>query len=193
MISCLRLLKTVVRWRSALMIFCLSFAVTGTVQAADKNSILCENAKPGHVEELPQIIQDWVIVLCTESGQALAPMVKDKFVAWIIHESQAPFLLQAYPFGKSLPDGVNAEDIRFTRFAAREMQGEPKFKTLKMWEKGFGQPQSDDITQVFQLDAQSSFRGIIFNLFLYIESGKPQWLIVCLNQCQRSVSIDIVY
>ncbi|MEH6478319.1 MAG: hypothetical protein V7727_21690, partial [Sneathiella sp.] len=155
MISHLLLRKAVARWHLILMLICLSFAVTGTVQGSYKPGRLCENAKPGHVEELPQIIHDWVVILCTDSGQALAPMVKDKIVIWKNYNSQAPFLLQAYPFGKILPDGINKEDIRFTRFAASEMQENQKFKTLKMWEKGFGQPPTDDITQVIQLDAQS--------------------------------------
>lgn len=185
--------KAISRWLLILVGCCLTLYMTNVVQASEKQDILCENAKPGYVEDLPEKVRDWVVILCTESGQALGPEVKDGFVIWTTYEQQAAFLLQAYPFGKKLPDGVVPEDIRFTRFAVREMTGESKFKTLKMWELGFGRPPSESITEIYQLSTQSSFRGIFYHLFFYLENGKPEWLIVCLENCQRSVQVDIRY
>ncbi len=174
-----------------LLVFLIAFPHISDATSGD--SILCENSNPGSVEELPPLTQDWVVILCTPSGQALAPMVKDKPVFWFTHENKIPFLLQAYPLGKTLPVGVNAEHIRFTHFAAREIQGEQKYKTLKMWELGFDSPPPEGINRIYQLDARSSYRGIIFNLFFYLRNDKPEWLIVCLSRCQRSVSINITY
>ncbi|MCR9212400.1 MAG: hypothetical protein NXI13_01675 [Proteobacteria bacterium] len=184
--------KAIHRWLF-IMAAGLSFSIIIAVQASEKQDILCENTKQGYVEELPKKVQDWVLIICTEVGQALSPGVGDGIAFWITHEKQAVFLLQAFPFGKKLPDGVVAEDIRFTRFAVREMTGESKFKTLKMWELGFGRPPSEEITEIYQLSTQSSFQGIFYHLFFYLENGKPEWLIVCLENCQRSVQVDILY
>lgn len=193
MFFCFPKKKAILRWLLTLAAPCLAFSPTNAAQASEKQDILCENAKPGYVEELPEKVRDWVVILCTESGQALGPEVKDGFVLWTTYEKQVAFLLQAYPFGKILPDGVVPEDIRFTRFAVREMTGESKFKTLKMWELGFDRPPSENITEIYQLSTQSSFQGIFFHLFFYLENGKPEWLIVCLENCQRSVQVDIRY
>jgi len=161
------------------------------------DDMLCEKAPPGSVERLPEPFSQWAIVLCTPSGQALGPLIdKDgadgKLTFWLARPGERPFLLQAWPASRPVPQKLTAYDLRFAKFSGGERTGEALEKTLKMWDIGFGETPRPKIDRVFQLDAQSVWNGTIFSLFFYVVDDRPRWMIVCLNACKWSVQIDVV-
>lgn len=162
------------------------------VAQTDADEIQCGKAPPGSVAPLPELVRDWVIVLCTPTGQALAPRAGRNAVIWVTRPAGTAFMLDAMPRQAFPAAGLSKYDVRFTRFAAMERQGEARDKTLLMWDMAFAGQARPQIDRVVQMDAQSLVNGQIYNLFFYVADQKPRWLIVCVNQCQRSVSIEIV-
>jgi hypothetical protein len=168
--------------------------LTGGMAVAQTEAaeIQCEKAPPGSVATLPDLVRDWVIVLCTPTGQALAPRAGSHAVLWVTRPAGTAFMLDAMPRQAFPASGLSKYEVRFTRFAAMERQGEARDKTLLMWDRAFaGQPRPQ-IDRVVQMDAQSIVNGQIFNLFFYVSGQKPRWLVVCADQCNRSVSIEIM-
>lgn len=175
----------------------LAFALSGgTAAHADEagdpaNDMLCENAPKGSVAALPSAVSDWATIVCTPTGQALAPSVTNGMVLWMAQNGQ-PFMLEAFPREWTRPDSMSKYQLRFTDFGVVERTGDALEKTLKMWDMGFGPEPRPNIDRVVQLDARSAWQGAIYNLFFYVADGRPKWLIVCMNQCARNASIRIV-
>ena len=72
-----------IRRRSCLFAFfvvatAIAFPTLRAARAADesdKQDMLCGNAPRDTVQPVPALLADWVVVLCTPSGQALAPEI----------------------------------------------------------------------------------------------------------------------
>jgi hypothetical protein len=172
----------------------VSFAFTSAVRSEEKGDakdILCGNAPKGSVEALPQIVADWVVVICTPTGQALAPAVKSKPVLWVATKTGAPWILEAVPRQFNRPDSMSKYDLRFTNFAAEEYTGQGLEQVLKMWDSAFAPAPRPRIDRVVQLDARTVWGGAVYELFFYISQGKPRWLIACADRCNRSVSLRV--
>jgi hypothetical protein len=167
-------------------------AVAGAAEAEDPaKDMMCDNAPKGSVVALPNMVSDWVTVLCTPTGQALAPLSAGRMVLWIAQDGK-PFMLDAAPRQWSRPDSVTKYEVRFTKFAAVERAGGALENMMKMWDLSFRPEVRPQIDRVVQLDAMSIWQGTIYNLFFYVSGNRPKWLIVCINQCKSSVSIRVV-
>jgi len=170
----------------------ITFGAPHNAHGATSKSMLCDDAAPGVVEPLPPLVKNWVVVLCTPSGQALGPFVDKEVVLWLNKSNGRPFIAQAYPLNAPLPGNLTSDDIRFRTFLAREMEGKTKEMALKLWENAFEQAKDQSIERVVQLDAISVYNNITFNFFFYLRKNEPRWILVCLNRCKISVSLDIL-
>jgi hypothetical protein len=174
---------------AALSIALIVFA--SPLMSGDAEDMLCGNAPKGSVEPLPELVTDYVVVLCTPTGQALAPAVKDKVVLWVTTKTGAAWMLEAVPRDFKRPASLSKYDLRFTRFAAVERTGEGLQRTLKMWDLAFAPTPRPPIDRVVQLDARSAWGGTIFSLFFYVSQSKPRWLVACTDQCKGSISLRV--
>lgn len=160
---------------------------------AQTPNILCEGAAAEAVEPLPEMVRDWVIVLCTPAGQTLAAHVEDKVILWLLHDTARNFMLPAVPRefvakNPRFPD----DQLRFVAFSARQMTGENCRLSLELWKRAFDTATvPETMGDIVQLDAQSVYEGIVYSLFFYLRDGTPRWLLACIDRCNRSVSIDV--
>lgn len=152
--------------------------------------ILCEHAPKGAVLPLPALVSDWVTVICTPRGQALAPEIKKYKSIWITPVNGQPFALYAAPpdWPKST---LSIYDLRFASFSTVERTGEAREKTLAMWDLGFGPAPRPAIDRIVQLDAYSAIGGTMYNLFFYTIGDEPRWIIICRDACKQSVQIVV--
>jgi len=170
----------------------LANLVPACAAGSEPEDIQCNNAPKGSVPPLPQMVADWVVVLCTSQGHALAPRVKDKMVLWLAPKTGTLFTVDAAPRDWKRPPSLSKYDMRFSDFAATERTGDALNKTLAMWDLAFAPQARPKIERVVQMDARSVWQGTIYNLFFYIAGGKPQWMITCVKQCSSAVPIRIV-
>jgi hypothetical protein len=179
----------------AIVILWLALSIAASAakseEMGDAKDMLCANAPKGTVEVLPPIVANWAVVICTPTGQALGPVVKDTPVLWVIAKTGAPWILEAVPREFNRPASLSKYDLRFTDFAAVERKGQGVEQSLKMWDLAFAPTPRPRIDRVVQLDARSVWGGAIFNLFFYISQGKPAWLIACANQCKQSIALRV--
>lgn len=175
--------------------FVLSLApLAASAQTDTDPDILCENAPPGTVAEIPPPVAKWIILLCTERGQSLTARVGDEVEMWLERGTAIPFQLAAAPAG--ILEGSSAltkYDLRFDRFAARLATDVQRDFLLDLWRNAY---EEEDIPpglgDVFQLDTVSVYRGDVANMFIYLRGDAPRWIVVCRDQCRSGIALDVL-
>lgn len=172
----------------------LFLPVAVTAQTNTDPDILCDNAPPGTVAEIPPPVAKWVILLCTRQGQTLAARVGDELEMWLERGTAVPFQLAAAPAG--ILEGstsLTKYDLRFDSFAARLAVGVQRDFLLDLWRNAYETTDiPSDLGDVFQLDTVSIYRGDVTNMFIYLRGDAPRWIIVCRDQCRSGVALDVL-
>lgn len=168
--------------------------VTVAAQTNTDPDILCDNAPPGTVAEIPPPVARWVILLCTQRGQTLTARVGDEVVMWLERGTAIPFQLAAAP--ASVLEGSAAltkYDLRFEDLSARLALGPHRDLLLDIWQKAFEMSEiPPNLGDVFQLDTVSIYRGDVANMFIYLRDDAPRWIIVCRDRCRSGVALDVL-
>ena len=156
--------------------------------------ILCQNAPPGTVEEIPPPLDRWIIVLCTPDGQVLLPRLRDVVEMWLEHDTASPFKIAAAPPEALQGAGsVTKYDLRFSNISGRLATGGQRGLLLELWMQAFGQAGiPDDMGDVYQLDAVSVYGGELTNLFVYLRGDAPRWMVFCRERCRIGVPLDVL-
>lgn len=170
-------------------------AVAHGQEGADRDpDILCDNAPPDSVRAVPPPVDAWIILLCTRSGQSLAPRMRGEVELWLQHDTAYPFQLFAAP-----PDLLERDpslgkyDLRFTSFSAALATGGRRDLLLEIWRRAFEEPAVPaSLGDVYQLDAYSSHAGWVWNLFVYLEDAAPRWMVVCRDRCRVGYALDVL-
>lgn len=180
---------------SALILAAIFFVSTeAKAQGPADPDILCQNAPPGTVEEIPPPLDRWIIVLCTPDGQALLPRLRDEVEMWLEHDTAIPFKILAAPPGVLQGSGsLTRYDLRFSNFSGRLATGGQRALLLELWQQAFGAAGiPDDLGEVFQLDAVSVHAGELTNLFVYLRGDAPRWIVYCRDRCRVGVALDVL-
>lgn len=168
--------------------------VTVAAQTHEDPDILCNNAPPGTVAEIPPPVAKWIILLCTERGQTLTARVGDEVEMWLERGTAVPFQLAAAPGGVLKGSRTLTKyDLRFDSFAARLATDVHRDFLLDLWRNAY---EMDDIPadlgDVFQLDTVSVYRGDTANMFIYLRGDAPRWIVVCRDRCRSGVALDVL-
>ena len=175
-------------------LFVLSLVPPAAAQTETDPDILCENAPPGTVAEIPPPVAEWIILLCTRRGQTLAARFGDEVEMWLERGTAIPFQLAAAP--ANLLEGsstLTKYDLRFDRFAARLATDVHRDFLLDLWRNAYETDEiPSDLGDVFQLDTVSVYRGDVANMFIYLRGDAPRWIVVCRDQCRSGIALDVL-
>lgn len=161
---------------------------------SERPDILCDHAPAGMVAPLPELVRDWVTIICSPTGQALVPQVTDAVILWLIHGTTHNFMLEAVPpqIKQNAPQ-IPAYELRFVEFSAVVATDERRRLSLDLWKLAFDSPElPPTMGEVVQMEAHSVYNATIFRLFFYLRDGTPRWLLVCRDRCDQSVSLDVL-
>ena len=183
------------RMVSAVLVLLWSMSASATDPEDVRKHILCDGPYADATEPIPAPFDQWVIVLCLPDGQALAPKVEKEGILWMHHRKGIPYMVTAIPQGlPRIPKSDTFDprrDVRFSEFAGGKLSGEPLDLAKKYLEGAFDNGDEIAVDEVYELDARSVYRGLIYNMFFYLHDGLPRQLIVCLDRCGLAVPIDI--
>lgn len=184
------------RFLLSALIFATSLAVStgaGAQVPADPD-ILCDNAPPGTVEEIPPPLDRWIIVLCAPDGQALMPRLRDEVEMWLERDTARPFKIAAAPAGVLQGTGSFTKyDLRFSNFSGRLATAGQRTLLLELWQQAFGQAGLPaGMGDVYQLDAVSVYGGEPIHLFVYLRGDAPRWMVYCRDRCRIGVPLDVL-
>jgi len=157
-------------------------------------TILCEDqGLADTVETLPNPADEWITVVCTPVGQALMPNLDNEYV-WLERKSGTAFIVRSFPDGSTpptVPGKQPSEVLRFVTFAGGQMTEQRSGMAMNLLEAALEGDPLPEIDSVFQLDAYSTWQGMITNLFIYRIGGTPRIMVACRARCQTSAVIDV--
>lgn len=172
----------------------LTVSTGAEAQVPADPDILCDNAPPGTVEEIPPPLDRWIIVLCAPDGQALMPRPRDEVEMWLERDTARPFKIAAAP--AALLHGTGSfikYDLRFSNFSGRLATAGQRTLLLEFWQQAFGQAELPaDMGDVYQLDAVSVYGSEPINLFVYLRGDSPRWMVYCRDRCRIGVPLDVL-
>lgn len=167
-----------------------------TVSATDDpEDFLCSRAPAGKVEAVPAPFDQWAVLVCTRTGQALVPVMGD---AWVAHGTTEPVSILALPPGAVEPapsPGFDARyDIGFDMLVGVETLDERRRFADRLMTSAINQTAGalPDYEAVWQLDALSRIKDMRYNLFFYVKDGKPAHIIACLQHCAQALHLDVL-
>ena len=161
----------------------------------DPDDFLCNRAPAGKATVVPAPFDQWAVLVCTWSGQALVPVMGD---AWVAHGTTETVSILALPPGAAEPspgpDFDPRYDIGFDMLAGLETQDDrrrfaDRLMTTAINQTGDAFPVYD---AVWQLDARSRVEDTRYNLFFYVKGGKPAHIIACLQHCAQALHLDVL-
>lgn len=162
--------------------------------AEDPEDFLCTRAPDGKVMQVPAPFDRWLVLVCTQDGQALVPVEGE---AWVARGSADIVSLFALPPGVQAParrkDFDPRYDIRFVEIGGGEAAGERRERAISLLELATSQNETlPGIRDVWQLDAVSNIDEARYNIFFYREGERPTRIIACLDRCMRALHLDVL-
>lgn len=161
----------------------------------DPEDFLCGRAPAGKVEAVPSPFDQWAVLVCTQIGQALVPVMGN---AWVPHGTTEPVSILALPPGAAEPaptPGFDARyDIGFDMLVGVETLDERRRFADRLMTSAISQTADalSDYEAVWQLDALSRIEDTRYNLFFYVKDGKPSHIIACLQHCGQALHLDVL-
>lgn len=161
----------------------------------DPEDFLCTRAPSGKVEAVPAPFDQWAVLVCTQAGQALVPVMDH---AWVVHGATEPISILAMPPGAQAPTpgpGFDARyDVRFEALVGVEAKdGRRRFADELMAEAAKQTTSAlPDYDAAWQLDAQSNIEEARYNLFFFVKDGEPRHIIACLRHCAEALRLDVL-
>jgi hypothetical protein len=167
---------------------------TAQVAEEDPEDFLCSRAPVGKVVPIPPPFDQWLVLVCTQDGQALVPVDGE---AWVVRGSADIVSLFALPPGAQAPRrgaGFDARyDIRFEAISGGEATGERKERAISLLRLASNQNEAlPDFNDIWQLDASSNVGDARYNIFFYRPGERPTRLIVCLDRCMKALHVDVL-
>ena len=161
--------------------------------AAAGEDLLCAHAPAGSVPSMPMPFSLWAVVVCSASGHALVPAAG---TVWLEHGTVTPVSVLALPPAATpmpkTPDFDPRYGVRFTALYAAEAKGAKRDRALGHLEMALGAAPEQKLTRVFQLDAVTSVYAMRYNIYFYLEGNRPRLALVCIDQCQEALPMDIL-
>ena len=162
--------------------------------AEDPDDFRCTRAPDGKVAPVPAPFDQWLVLVCTQDGQALVPVEGE---AWVARGSADIVSLFALPPGVTAParrkDFDPRYDIRFVEIGGGEAAGERRERAISLLELATTQSETlPGIRDVWQLDAVSSIDEARYNSFFYRDGERPTRIIACLDRCMRALHLDVL-
>lgn len=171
-------------------------AETEAEQAADNDpeDFLCSRAPAGKVVPVPSPFDQWLVLVCTQDGQALVPVEGE---AWVVRGSADIVSLFALPPGAEAPRrgaGFDARyDIRFETISGGEAAGDRKDRAISLLRLATNQNEPlPEIRDIWQLDAASNMNDTRYNIFFYRTGERPTRIIVCLERCMKALHLEVL-
>lgn len=160
----------------------------------DPEDFLCSRAPVGKAVRVPPPFDRWLVLVCTQDGQALVPVMGE---AWVAHGSADPVSIFALPPGGTPPShgpGFDPRyDIRFLALTGGETQEERRERALHLLQLATkGGEEVPDYSEIWQLDALSNAGGARYNIFFYRNGERPSRIITCLDQCRQALHLDVL-
>lgn len=160
----------------------------------DPDDFLCSRAPAGKVVPVPPPFDQWLVLVCTQDGQALVPVEGE---AWVVRGSADIVSLFALPPGEEAPRqdaGFDARyDIRFEEISGGEASGERKERAISLLRLATNQNETlPDIKDIWQLDATSNVGDARYNIFFYRTGERPGRIIVCLDRCMKALHVEVL-
>jgi hypothetical protein len=170
-------------------------AAPATLSASeDPEDFLCSRAPVGKAVRVPPPFDRWLVLVCTQDGQALVPVMGE---AWVAHGSADPVSIFALPPGGTPPShgpGFDPRyDIRFLALTGGETKEERRERALHLLQLATkGGEEVPDYSEIWQLDALSNAGGARYNIFFYRNGERPSRIITCLDQCRQALHLDVL-
>lgn len=160
----------------------------------DPADFLCLRAPAGKAVPVPPPFDEWLVLVCTQDGQALVPVEGE---AWVVRGSADIVSLFALPPGAEAPKqdaGFDARyDIRFEEISGGEASGERKERAISLLRLATNQNETlPDINDIWQLDATSNVGDTRYNIFFYRTGERPSRIIVCLDRCMKALHVEVL-
>ena len=177
---------------SHLMFIFSLIAICEVPSAANAQTDLCQNAPVGAVPTVPALVADWVAIMCTPVGQVLVPNLTKRVTVWRIRRDAKELVVFAREGdNRQITSAASAYDIRFTSLRAVELLGHGQRNAMIMLNKALGEPENLAIYRIVELDAVNNVAGTTQSLIFYVSHGTPKEMIVCLNDCNSNLLVDI--
>lgn len=168
--------------------------VGAPAHAAAQEDLLCDRAPAGSVPAVPKPFNLWAVIVCSASGHALVPI---EGMVWLAHGTAEPVSVLALP-PAATPMSTKTKDfdprygVRFTALYAAEAKGAKRDRALSHLKAALGTRPAPKLDRVFQLDALSSIYAMRYNIYFYLEGRRPRMALVCIDQCQEALPMDIM-
>lgn len=170
-----------------------SLFVGSPAPAATQEDLLCDRAPAGSVPAVPKPFDLWAVIVCSASGQALVPI---EGMVWLAHGTMEPVSILALPPAATPMAKTKDFDprygVRFTALYAAETKGAKRDRALSNLKAALGTKPAPKLDRVFQLDAVSSIYAMRYNIYFYLEDRRPRMALVCIDQCQEALPMDIM-
>ena len=161
--------------------------------AASRDDLLCDRAPPGTVPAVPAPFDRWAVLVCSAEGQALVPV---RGMTWLGHgTSQQVSILALPPAAAPLrrsPDYDPRYGVRFKALYAAEATGSKRIRALAYLRAALRGDDLPDVDRVYQLDAVSIIYDLRYNIFVYLQHGRPRAALACIDQCREALPIDVL-
>jgi hypothetical protein len=161
----------------------------------DPEDFLCGRAPAGKAEMVPAPFDQWAVLVCTQAGQALVPVMGE---AWVAHGTTEPVSILALPPGATAPTPTPSFDARydigFEMLVGVKTLDERRRFADRLMTSAINQTVGalPDYEAVWQLDAQSRIEDTRYNLFFYVKDEKPEHIIACLQHCAQALHLDVL-
>lgn len=179
-----------------MVVFCCSNVFAAENTSDTKSEInSCASAPKEALTAFTAPFNQWLRITCDGIQKAHFIEPQEGF-KWIDPKGGTSFKFHAYgisppalPLGSLELNTYEPHKYHYVKSAGGRLEGEKLDKVNKMLEIAIGQ--HPPFQEVYQLDVLSNTNNL-YNLFIYLENGTPQWLIGCVNRCAQSVSLKVV-
>jgi hypothetical protein len=154
-----------------------STAPRAAERATSYDAVNCQGAPDASVLKVSQPASSYALIYCSPRGHTVAPV--DGFVWFPINRPGQPFLFNAATSSAS----DRPARAYFSSESSRSLSGEALEKSNAMLERGYQVKQR--FSEVAQLDITTA-DGLLYNIFFYVENGRPIYVLGCINQCNSS-------
>lgn len=155
----------------------------------------CNEIPHGDIPELPEPFSNWAFIVCTTEGQVLAAQLDGEPVFWVRHGTAEPVYVSALPPGLPSRDAM-IEDmgsmIGFLAAGGTQLGSDHPVDTGQLFQAAFPDADPRGYDAVWLLQLQSFHILSVYSLIFFTQDNVPQHVVLCLNDCRSSLSLDVL-